>query len=339
MGPAVSPCTGAWVAPWGPDPPGMLEIGRAMNRAGEDHVQVHGVRLAVQRHAIGEGRAARTMVFLHDSLGCITTWRDFPQVLGKATGRDVLIYDRQGYGRSDPFGPTPRQADYMHREADALHELLEAEDIAQAILFGHSDGGTIALLAAASHPQSVSAVITEGAHVFVEEVTLNGIRAAERAWAGTDPRQRLLKHHGGRTEALATEAAAAVKRIVGWWSAAVWLYLRPRRGQRALRHGARRRAHTAQGGPGDHAGVGDAISPRRSDHWAVGGDSAAGVAAGAPVVAIVLLHGDPLEHVVGLRVRVHPVRVHENTLRAVLHVTHRIEDRLVLRCTGGPPSV
>lgn len=180
----------------------MLEIGRAMNRAGEDHVQVHGVRLAVHRHAIGEGRAARTMVFLLDSLGCITTWRDFPQVLGKATGCDVLIYDRQGYGRSDPFGPTPRQVDYMHREADALHELLEAEDIAQAILFGHSDGGTIALLAAASHPQSVSAVITEGAHVFVEEETLNGIRAAERAWAGTDPRQRLLKHHGGRTEAL-----------------------------------------------------------------------------------------------------------------------------------------
>lgn len=83
-----------------------------------------------------------------------------------------------------------------------LIDLLDHEGIDQAILFGHSDGGTIALLAAARHPERIAAVITEGAHVFVEEVTLNGIRAAERQFASTDLREKLQRHHGDRTEAL-----------------------------------------------------------------------------------------------------------------------------------------
>lgn len=165
-------------------------------------VELGGVHLAVARHRLGDVPTARTLVFLHDSLGCITTWRDFPLELGKAVGCDVLIYDRQGYGRSDPFGPEPRKADYMHHEADVLNALLETEGIAQAVLFGHSDGGTIALLAAAKHPQRICAVITEGAHVFVEDVTLAGIRAAERQYATTDLRERLMRHHGDRTDAL-----------------------------------------------------------------------------------------------------------------------------------------
>lgn len=165
-------------------------------------MELRGVRLTVQRHRTGDAPTTRTLVFLHDSLGCITTWRDVPVELGKAVGCDVLIYDRQGHGGSDPFGAEERTADYMHREADVLHALLETEGIVQAVLFGHSDGGTIALLAAAKYPQRITAVITEGAHVFVEEVTLNGIRAAERQWATTDLRERLMKHHGNRTDAL-----------------------------------------------------------------------------------------------------------------------------------------
>lgn len=164
-------------------------------------VQVEGVRLAVQRHG-SNAKARRHLVFLHDSLGCITTWRDFPQQLGEAVGCDVMIYDRQGYGRSDPFAPEPRKSDYMHNEAEVLIDLLDHEGIDQAILFGHSDGGTIALLAAARHPERVAAVITEGAHVFVEEVTINGIGAAERQFASTDLKEKLQRHHGDRTEAL-----------------------------------------------------------------------------------------------------------------------------------------
>lgn len=164
--------------------------------------EVRGVRLAVVRHQTGDRPSTHTLVFLHDSLGCITTWRQFPMELGKAVGCDVLIYDRQGYGRSDHFGPEPRQADYMQREADVLHMLLEAEGITKAVLFGHSDGGTIALLAVAKYPDRIATVITAGAHVFVEEVTLNGIRAAERQYAATDLHERLSKHHGDRTDAL-----------------------------------------------------------------------------------------------------------------------------------------
>jgi pimeloyl-ACP methyl ester carboxylesterase len=165
-------------------------------------VEVNGVRLAVQRHRCAERADAPTLVFMHDSLGAITTWRDFPVELGRAIGADVLVYDRQGYGRSDPFGPEPRRADYMHREADVLEALLAGAGIERAVLFGHSDGGTIALLAAARYPQRIVAVITEGAHVFVEEVTLSGIRAAEKRFATTDLRERLMKHHGDRTDAL-----------------------------------------------------------------------------------------------------------------------------------------
>ncbi len=165
-------------------------------------VELGGVRLAVQRHRIGDRPSERTLVFLHDSLGAITTWRDFPTAVGEAVGADVLIYDRQGYGRSDAFGPEHRQADYMHREAEVLAALLAAEGIDRAILFGHSDGGTIALLAAAKYPERIETVITEGAHVFVEDITLAGIRAAQRQYSNTDLPQKLERHHGERTEAL-----------------------------------------------------------------------------------------------------------------------------------------
>lgn len=166
-------------------------------------VPVDGVAIAVHRIPRAHVEGQRTpVIFLHDSLGAITTWRDFPERFGAATGREAIVYDRQGYGRSSPLDGPPRARDYMHREADALVALLDRLDVAKAVLFGHSDGGTIALLAAARHPDRIAAVITEGAHVFVEDLTLAGIRAAERDYAGGDLRERLLRHHGDRTEAL-----------------------------------------------------------------------------------------------------------------------------------------
>jgi pimeloyl-ACP methyl ester carboxylesterase len=175
-------------------------------------ITLHHTRLALLRHSVAASPTAHTLVFLHDSLGCITTWRDFPKELSNALGLDAVVYDRQGYGRSQPLGPEPRGLDYMHREADVLAMLLEELGIERAILFGHSDGGTIALLAAARHPQRIAAVITEGAHVFVEEVTLQGIELARRLYATTDLPARLQRHHGERTDAL-------VQAWIGTWKA------------------------------------------------------------------------------------------------------------------------
>ncbi|HEX2617838.1 MAG TPA: alpha/beta hydrolase [Flavobacteriales bacterium] len=164
---------------------------------------VDGVSLAVHREHVASQGALRTpIIFLHDPLGCITTWREVPQRIGTATGREVIVYDRQGHGRSAPFDSSPRQRDYMHREADRLCVLLDQLEVPKAVLFGHSDGGTIALLAAAQRPAQFEAVITEGAHVFVEDITLAGIRAAEREYVRGGLRERLLRHHGERTEAL-----------------------------------------------------------------------------------------------------------------------------------------
>jgi pimeloyl-ACP methyl ester carboxylesterase len=160
--------------------------------------------LRVRTTAAPDGAPAGgpTLVFLHDSLGCITVWRDFPDQLGAALGYATLVYDRRGYGASSPFGPAPRTLHYLEDEADVLARVLESCGVSSAVLFGHSDGGSIALLAAARHPERVRAVISEGAHVFVEDRSLAGIRDAREMLRTTDLRERLQRHHGARTDAV-----------------------------------------------------------------------------------------------------------------------------------------
>lgn len=143
-----------------------------------------------------------TIIFLHDSLGCIALWKDFPQELAGQAQCNALIYDRQGYGKSAPFTTTQRANDYLEREADILGTLLDFWDIDTAILFGHSDGGSIALLAAAKYPEKIKAVITEGAHIFVEDITVNSITEAVRLYRETDLKTKLEKYHGEKTEAM-----------------------------------------------------------------------------------------------------------------------------------------
>jgi pimeloyl-ACP methyl ester carboxylesterase len=143
------------------------------------------------------------VVFLHDSLGCVETWRDFPQRLSERTGLDALIYDRRGYGQSSPFSGEARTVRYLHQEAELLFLLLDTLAIERVVLFGHSDGGSISLIAAAQRPLRIEAVITEGAHVFVEEVTLAGIRHARTLLASTDLGRRLESYHGAKAGAVA----------------------------------------------------------------------------------------------------------------------------------------
>jgi pimeloyl-ACP methyl ester carboxylesterase len=139
-----------------------------------------------------------TLVFLHEALGSVAQWRDFPEILSEKLGLDVLLFDRLGHGLSDPMKST-RKTDYLHREAwETTPSVLQQLNIEKPALFGHSDGGTIALLYAARFP--TFAIITEAAHVIVEEKTVAGIRQAltQRAFLI----DKLRNYHGDKAENL-----------------------------------------------------------------------------------------------------------------------------------------
>ncbi len=164
------------------------------------YIQVPGGSLRTER-LVPAGAAGSPIVFLHEALGSIPQWKGFPAALCRATGRPGIVYERFGSGGSPPF-LAPRGPRYLHEEASTLAALLAASATERPVLFGHSDGGTIALLFAAAHPDGCEAVVAEAAHVFVEDETLAGIREAEGRWATTDLGERLARHHGEKTEAL-----------------------------------------------------------------------------------------------------------------------------------------
>ncbi|NTV11479.1 MAG: alpha/beta hydrolase [Zoogloea sp.] len=138
---------------------------------------------------------APTLVFLHEGLGSISMWRDFPQRVAAATGCPALVYSRFGYGQS-ARRTTPRTPAYMHDEAlVALPELLDRLEIAAPVLIGHSDGGSIALIHAGSGLREVRGVVVLAPHEWVEEKALEGIRAARVAYESTDFKARLARYH------------------------------------------------------------------------------------------------------------------------------------------------
>ncbi len=155
-------------------------------------ISVDGRSLEYQRIAAANG--APTLVFLHEGLGSIGQWRDFPARIAKAAGLPALVYARYGHGQSDVLQQA-HGADFMHREAlESLPGLLRALDIAQPILIGHSDGASIALIhAGAGHP--VRGLALMAPHVFVEDVSIQGITAAKRLFETTDLPQKLARYH------------------------------------------------------------------------------------------------------------------------------------------------
>jgi len=163
-------------------------------------IDVKGKKLYVEYNDSFENRP--TIVFLHDSLGSVQLWRDFPEKLAAETECNILIYDRLGYGKSFPMSTHERDNDYMETEADVLNDLLEILNITEAILFGHSDGGTIALIAAAKFAEKIKAVICEAGHIFVEDITVKGVRDAFDAYTTTNLPERLAKYHGEKVEML-----------------------------------------------------------------------------------------------------------------------------------------
>jgi pimeloyl-ACP methyl ester carboxylesterase len=164
-----------------------------------EKVAVLGVNLEVMHIAAPPAPSDRaSIVFLHEGLGSVAMWRDFPMQLCQATGRAGLVYSRRGYGQSDPVPDVRSQGrlqhNYMHKEAtEVLPVLLRLCGIQKPILLGHSDGGTIALLHAAQFP--VEACIVMAPHLFVEDISIKAITAAREAYQTGDLRQRLAKFH------------------------------------------------------------------------------------------------------------------------------------------------
>ena len=140
-------------------------------------------------------------VFLHEGLGSLSMWRDFPRRLCDAANVRGLVYSRPGYGQSTARAPDEHwDVDFMHRQAEELLPALLAAVGVDALaeppwLFGHSDGGSIALLYAARFPRAVAGVVAVAPHIFVEPVSVTSIEAARRAYLETDLRSRLARYH------------------------------------------------------------------------------------------------------------------------------------------------
>ena len=157
---------------------------------------------------VGEESGKAPLVFLHEGLGSIRQWRDFPAKVAAATGRRALVYDRYGYGQSDVLKEARRTVRFMHDEAlIALPALLNELRIESPILVGHSDGASIALIYAGSG-KKVRGVVAMAPHIFIEPICISSIRKVSLEPAGL--LARLAKHHRD-----------ARKTFYGW--ADVWL--------------------------------------------------------------------------------------------------------------------
>jgi pimeloyl-ACP methyl ester carboxylesterase len=161
-------------------------------------LQVNGIKLELDCIAGPQGAQLAPIVFLHEGVGSVAMWREWPRQVCEATGRRGVVYSRRGYGKSESIadvrGRGRLRPDYMHREAlDVLPELLAKLEIEQPVLLGHSDGGTISLIHAAHLP--VCACIVMAPHVIVEEVSVRAIEQARDAYTKTDLRSRLARYH------------------------------------------------------------------------------------------------------------------------------------------------
>ncbi len=136
-----------------------------------------------------------TLLLLHEGLGCVALWKQFPRRLADETGCEVVAYSRRGYGMSDPL-PLPWPISYMHDEAEFLSDVLDTLNLDRVVAVGHSDGASIAIIAAGSDRfPGLEGLVLVSPHVFTEEHGLTEIRKAGIAYRETDLRDRLARYH------------------------------------------------------------------------------------------------------------------------------------------------
>jgi pimeloyl-ACP methyl ester carboxylesterase len=140
-------------------------------------------------------RPDATIVMLHEGLGSVSMWKDFPELVAEATGCGVLVYSRYGHGKSERLAEK-RSVDFMHHEARVvLPDLLRQFQIQRPILLGHSDGASIALIYAGSWPERVRGLVLEAPHVFVEEVSVRSITAIRTLYQSGELQEKLSRYH------------------------------------------------------------------------------------------------------------------------------------------------
>ncbi len=161
-----------------------------------------GKHVRIEYQCVGSADTARPlMIFLHEGLGSVAMWKDFPQRLCEAANCRGLVYSRPGYGKSSPRAEDESwQPDFMHQQAfEVLPALLKALNIDTAVqkpwLFGHSDGGSIALLFAAKYPMNTMGTIVLAPHILVEEISISSIEKAKLAYQTTDLHSKLARFH------------------------------------------------------------------------------------------------------------------------------------------------
>jgi pimeloyl-ACP methyl ester carboxylesterase len=169
----------------------------------EFYIQGDGYQLFAKRVVSSRQNAeSPELVLLHDSWGCTEMWGDFPEKIAELSGLNVLVFDRRGYGKSSSFAITRRTEFYLHQEADELIRVLDACNIEKAVLYGHSDGATIALIAAARYTQRIEGLLLEGAHSFIEESGKAAVLESRERAKTTNLLASLEKFHGDKTAEL-----------------------------------------------------------------------------------------------------------------------------------------
>ncbi len=154
--------------------------------------------MALNHVFIGNPTAKKLIIFLHEGLGSIAQWKTFPESVCEATNSYGLVYDRRGYGKS-PGSLEDRSINYLEQGAEELEEVIATliPENYNLFLYGHSDGGSIALIYSANNPSKITGLITEAAHVFVEDITVDGVRAA-LPYFHQGKFDGLKKYHGER---------------------------------------------------------------------------------------------------------------------------------------------
>jgi pimeloyl-ACP methyl ester carboxylesterase len=175
-----------------------------MLQTGSGRIQCHEGSLEFELHKPLRSDSVvppATLLLLHEGLGSVSMWRNFPSRLAAATGCNVLAYSRLGYGESDPC-KIPREVNYMHLEGqEVLPQVISQIDSTEIVLIGHSDGASIAAIYAGDNPDiRIKSIVLMAPHFFTENLALKSIEAAKEAYELGDLRKRLERYHGANTD-------------------------------------------------------------------------------------------------------------------------------------------